>query len=90
VRSVRPLINLMKDIVTRARRLLGCDIRGAAVLAKLKPDGDLAVRHPAFVRFFERAKLRWCPSKAALFCSLIVPDRGRQIRYLVGFSVPCK
>jgi len=31
------------------------------------PDGDLAVRHPAFVRFFERANLRSYASKAALF-----------------------
>ena len=33
---------------------------------KLKPDGDLTNRHPAFVRFFERAKLRSCARKAVL------------------------
>ncbi len=31
------------------------------------PDGDLDDRHPAFVRFFERVKLRSYASKAALF-----------------------
>jgi hypothetical protein len=31
-----------------------------------KPDVDLINRHPAFVRFFERANLRSCAGKAAL------------------------
>jgi hypothetical protein len=35
--------------------------------ARLKPDGDLMNRHPAPMRFFERAKLRSCAEKAALF-----------------------
>src|SRR5438132_3339481 len=35
---------------------------------KLKPDGDLTNRHPAFVRFFERAKLRSCARKAVPAC----------------------
>jgi len=37
-----------------------------AVRKKPKPDVDLINRHPAFVRFFERAKLRSCAVKAAL------------------------
>jgi hypothetical protein len=40
------------------------------------PDVDLTNRHPAFVRFFERAKLRSCALKAALSCSLIVSRQG--------------
>jgi hypothetical protein len=32
-----------------------------------KPDVDLVNRHPAFVRFFERAKLRSCARKAVPF-----------------------
>ena len=44
------------------------------------PDVDLTNRHPAFVRFFERAKLRSCASRAALLCFLMSSGRYRQIR----------
>jgi hypothetical protein len=37
------------------------------------PDVDPTNRHPAYTRFFERAKLHSCASKATLFCFLIVP-----------------
>jgi hypothetical protein len=37
------------------------------VRQKPKPDVDLVNRHPAFVRFFERAKLRSCARKAVPF-----------------------
>ena len=37
-----------------------------AVRKKPKPDVDLINRHPAFVRFFERANLCSCAGKAAL------------------------
>ena len=63
----------LQSILAREQRLPICDIRFPQFWQKLKPDGDLAVHHPAIVRFFERAKLRSCASKAALFCSLIVP-----------------
>ncbi len=45
-----------------------------------KPDADLVNRHPAFVRFFERAKLRSCAREPVLFSLwLMSPCRYRQI-----------
>jgi hypothetical protein len=44
-----------------------------------KPDVDHINRHPAFVRLFERAKLRLRAGKAVLF-SLLPGSRYRQIR----------
>ena len=69
----------LQSILAREQRLPICDIRFPQFWQKLKPDGDLAVRHPAIVRFFERAKLRSCAGKAVPF-SLLPPDRYRQIR----------
>ena len=43
------------------------DIRVVRRFGKVKPDGDFMNRHPAPMRFFERAKLRSCAEKAALF-----------------------
>jgi hypothetical protein len=41
------------------------------------PDGYLVVRHPAFVRFLERAKLRSCAENAAVdFLFVSVPQRA--------------
>jgi hypothetical protein len=47
--------------------------RTSAVSANAKPDGDHMNRHPVPMRFFERAKLRSCAEKAALFSFPIVP-----------------
>jgi hypothetical protein len=43
------------------------DIRVVRRFGKAEADGDLMNRHPAAMRFFERAKLRSCAEKAALF-----------------------
>jgi len=50
------------------KELPNFDCRFSIARKKRKmPDVDLTNRHPAFVRFFERAKLRSCAVKAALF-----------------------
>ena len=47
--------------------------RHIASCEKQKPDGDLSNRHPALMRFLERAKLRSCAEKAACFPFINVP-----------------